>query len=334
MFFSPFHFLRPFWLWALIPALLLLWLLIQGLYKGGHWQEVCDEHLLPYLVTSTKKSLFKLPILFLGMAWILAILALAGPTWRFQPVPTFHIKEPLIVTFGLSPSLYATDMKPNRLKRAKYKIFDILGAHKEGETGMVVFSDEAYVVSPLTEDAKTIASLIPELEPNMMPTPGSRISLGLEKAKELLKQGQNPQQGTILLITDQIPEREDIKEARKLHQTGYIISVLALGSEEGTPIPTKANGFLTDDRGQVQLQKTDMAKLKELAQAGGGRFAIFSNNNEDIQKLLATSSFHSKTSEEKKTSLIWRDEGHWLILFILPLVLFAFRKSWFKEIIP
>ena len=94
---SEFHFLRPAWFLALLPALMLLVLLWR---RGGHavnWQGVISPVLLPHLLLENGNSLRRFPLLALGLGWLLAVTALAGPTWERQPQPVYRAPVDRIV---------------------------------------------------------------------------------------------------------------------------------------------------------------------------------------------------------------------------------------------
>ena len=82
--------------------------------------------------------------------------------------------------------MLATDIKPTRFERARFKLKDLLGHFVEGETALIVYAGDAFVISPLTHDPVTIASLLTGLHPNIMPLPGSRSDLAIELAADLL----------------------------------------------------------------------------------------------------------------------------------------------------
>lgn len=75
----------------------------------------------------------------------------------------------------------ALDVSPSRLERAKYKIFDILRRIKEGQVGMIVFSSELFVVSPLTSDVNTIENLVTVINSDIVSVQGHNIYKSLKK---------------------------------------------------------------------------------------------------------------------------------------------------------
>ncbi len=322
-----FHFLRPAWLFALLPLLVLL-LLLRQQQQGDSWQHICDPHLLPHLLVNRQRVFRRWPFYTLALAWIIAVCSLAGPTWQRSPQAVYKTQQARIIILDLSPSMYATDLKPSRIARARYKILDILKRSQEGQMGMVVFSSEAYTVSPLTNDAQTIAAMVPSLDPNIMPVGGSNIAAGLEKAEQLFKQADSSY-GSILLLTDSPVTKTDLTAAQQTHQQGYDISILGVGTPQGSPIPA-GTGFMQDKNGGIIISKLNSKTLAKLANVGGGTYTSFTANNQDIDRLLRQSTQRSnlKAQKTKQQTKLWKDQGYWLVLLLLPLALLAFRRGW------
>lgn len=326
------HFLRPYWFIGIIPLLLIIWILHQHLKQHDNWKQMIDAPLLEHLLIFPNSTKNYWPILLLGLMWFISLFALAGPTWEQRPQPLYQNQSAKIILMDLSPSMLAKDINPDRLTRAKYKVLDILKGYREGQTGMAVFTSEAYTVSPLTHDTHTIALMVPELSPEIMPVLGNNIGAGLTEAEKLLQQS-HAKSGTILLITDSTPTENDQLIAAKIHTAGYDISVLGVGTVEGAPIPDNANVELQQD--PLVLAKLDIPGLEQLADAGGGRFSSFTNTDADIQYLLAPTLQKSAIDKAKlqNNTNLWIDEGRWFILFILPFALLAFRRGGFLELL-
>jgi Ca-activated chloride channel family protein len=199
---DTFHFLRPEWLWGFLPLVGLLFFLARRKATAQLWESVCDAHLLPHVLVGTTGAKSSSPIILLGLGWTLALVALAGPVWSQLPQPVFRAESALVIVLDVSRSMDAQDLAPSRLTRAKHKILDILQLRKEGQTALVIFSGESFVVSPLTDDARTMKTLVQTLETNLMPVQGSRPDLALKRGNELLEQAGIPG-GDLLLITDE-----------------------------------------------------------------------------------------------------------------------------------
>ncbi len=177
--FTEFHFIRPYWLLALIPAIAVLILLLRGKLNQGNWSQVCDAELLPFVLQDRVANQSRFSLFLAMFSSLLVIFALAGPTWEKIPAPVFRNQAALVIALDLSHSMDANDIKPSRLIRARYKINDILKQRKDGQTALLVYAGDAFTVTPLTDDNETIASQISALTTGIMPRQGSNALLAL-----------------------------------------------------------------------------------------------------------------------------------------------------------
>ncbi|MDT3776258.1 VWA domain-containing protein [Nitrospira sp. MA-1] len=326
---SMFHFLRPEWLWGLLPLFGLFLLAARSGRTAQIWESVCDTHLLPHLLVGTEGATHRMPLVLLGLGWTVAVFALAGPVWSQLPQPVFRAESALVMVLDLSRSMDVQDVTPSRLTRAKHKILDMLKARKEGQTALVVYAGESFVVSPLTDDVNTMVPLVQSLETELMPSQGSRTDLALQKAHELL-QHVGQAKGEVLLLTDGEGDPATLNMAEELRRQGKRVSVLGVGTVDGAPIP-EIGGFLKDQDGAVVIPKLDIPSLQAIARVGGGRYATVTADDQDINRVLPSSmptrALSSSTSEQRTTDL-WREEGPWLVLLLLVLALPAFRPGW------
>ena len=329
---AEFHFVRPFWLLLLPLGIWLVWRLARGSASAGRWQTWVDEALQPLVLTAADSALRGKRWLLTGAATAcaVAILALAGPTWERMPVPALRSSEALVVVLDLSRSMDAGDVEPSRLERAKLKLLSLLQRRDSGQTGLVVFSAHAFTVTPLTTDTRTIAALVSSLSSDIMPSRGSYPEAGINRAAQLLRQAA-ASRGEILLVSDSAVSPAAIEMARELRSEGMILHVMAVGTAQGGPIPQAGGGFLADGRGQVVVNRVDLAALQRLAEAGGGQFSGLTPDDRDLDRLFSGASSPSGVlgddGEELRTE-IWRDQGVWLVLVLLPLLALSFRRGW------
>ncbi|MEF3073455.1 VWA domain-containing protein [Methylobacter sp. Wu1] len=324
---AEFHFIRPYWLLALIPFGVMLVLMLRSKLRQGNWSAVCDTALLPYLLQEKAVGQSRWPLAAGAVGALLAIIALAGPTWERQPAPVFRNDSALVIALDLSLSMDAADIKPSRLTRARYKIADILKQRKDGQTALLVYAGDAFTVTPLTDDTDTIASQLEALNTNIMPSQGSNTAMVLEKALELFRQA-GLQKGQLLLVTDGVAVDETLPAVKSLGS--YRLSILGVGTAEGAPIALPDGGFLKDEQGDIVVTKLNADELAKLAQAGHGIFQSITADDSDIDTLLAAldKPVRQQGAEKKKGSLDqWQDMGPWLLLLVLPLAALTFRKG-------
>ncbi|MDH3375429.1 MAG: VWA domain-containing protein [Gammaproteobacteria bacterium] len=323
-----FHFLRPWW-WLALP---LGWMLIMGLWRrqtgGDSWRTVCDSHLLPHLLVGPNGGVVRVPYVLLGIAWLLVVFALAGPSWRQDEQPVFRTLAARVIVLDVSRSMDAADVTPSRLARAKFKAADILSRAADRQTGLVVFAGAAFTVSPLTDDANTLLNLLRVLNTDVVPVQGGDTAAGLRRAEELLRSARATT-GEAIVITDSVAPDMDAAAAA-IAARGFRVSVLAAGTAAGAPIPLAGGGFLKDSQGAIVLPRTDFELLRQLAEAGGGKFVRMTADDSDIDALLQDPIVVPTTMsrDRRHTEVRYRDEGPWFVLLLLPLAALAFRRGW------
>ncbi|WP_417438229.1 VWA domain-containing protein [Idiomarina sp.] len=323
---NEFHLLRPWWLLALIPVVLLYWRLLYSQKHQAGWHQWLPGHLSKVLVKSGSQPSLWPAHRFLLIS-VLATLALSGPTWERLPQPVYQLESGQVVIMDMSPSVLADDISPNRLTRMRYKAIDLVRAGLDGDTGLIAYADDAFIISPLTADNRNLMNLIPSLSPDIMPAQGSEPQLALELADELLKNAGYPQ-GDIYWLTDGISSSELNQLSSYLRSIEHRVSILAVGTEEGAAIRDSSGRLLKDDN-QVIIAKTYPSRLSDLASITGGAFSSVTADNSDIDKLInqAPLTREGKDGDEQQQGDAWRDMGPYVALFILPIMLFSWRRG-------
>jgi Ca-activated chloride channel family protein len=329
---ESFHFLAPLWLLALIPSGWLAWHVCRPGVGDNPWRRIVDAPLLPLLMTRSMATANRTAGWLLAFGWVLAVLALANPTWEREPRRLFQTTAARVIVLNLSRSMDAADLAPSRLLRARYKIEDVLAQSTEGQTGLVVYSGDAFTVSPLTRDVNTIHALLKALDPSIMPTQGSRTDLGLLKAGELLHQS-GSSSGQVLLVTDGVvPDDAAAAEraAKQLRSEGYRVSILGIGTDAGTGSSAAQTGVTGNGVNRAAIPTLDTATLRSVAQAGGGTYQPISESGEALKTLLSDPSVldtgHAAASDTMAQS--WKQCGPFLVLLLLPLAALGFRRNW------
>jgi len=327
---ADFHFLRP---WALLALAMLplLWLAARrsGRDAGG-WRAAVDAHLLPYLIEGSDGEASRTPRVLAALGWLIACLALAGPAWEREPMPLLRNEAARVFALELSPTMLAQDVKPNRLDRARFKLDDLLARSRDSQTALIGYAGEAFVAAPLTDDAGTVRHLVESLDPSTMPVPGNATGRAIDKAVALIEQA-GLHHGQIVLVAD-AADGGALAAARRAHAKGFDISVLGVGTAAGAPVALAQGDFLKDSGGNVVLARLDESALRELAGAGGGRYATLAADRSDIDVLLPDDARvdAAKAADAGNDALgnRWRDRGPWLLLALVPIALLGFRRGW------
>ncbi len=331
---SQFHFLRPLWLLALIPALFFFSRLWRLDAQGSAWHKVIDQSLLPYLLSASKSTSQRLPLILLIAAWVISVLALAGPTWSKQTQPVQERQEALVIVLDLSLGMFANDQDPNRITVARRKIMDLLDTRREGQTGLVVYAGEAHMVTPLTDDSVTIRAMIPALSPNIMPVVGNNPAEAIAMANSLMDDAAAVN-GRILLITANVPRDQNADIQDILSHNRYPLHIIGVGTPRGAAIPVSNGEVLRDNSGQVVVSAMDRGNLQALSSSLNGRYSDISINASDLETVLSDSLLRGDDDsylESEEEVELWRDAGPWLLILLLPLCALCFRRGWVLQL--
>ena len=303
-FFNNFHFLRPWLLLLLVLPLFIYTRYYKMSDLQSSWQKVIDKRLLSYLLvkgSAQKRKIYTVSCLF---AMLVAIIASAGPSFQKIEVPAFEVQNPLMIALNMSSDMKETDIAPNRLSRAKYKIDDLLKLLKGMQAGLMVYSSEPFVISPLTDDMKILQNLLPAIDYDIMPANGDRLDRAIKLGVERIKSsGFN--QGNMIIFTPDVGQKFDLAISEAKNAISQNIKVNIVG-----------------------VTSTANEKLKMVADAGNGVYWNIKNDDRKIAEFANMLNTENKTLEQSKNlRTIWRDAGWYLLIIPLICCLVLFRKG-------
>ena len=322
-----FHLLRPELLWALgICPVVALALWFRRAHQGD-WSRVIDADLLPFLLPDQTEAARRVSVWIPTFLLALIILAAAGPSLQRVELPVIKRADALVIVLDMSASMLAADVQPSRIQRARQKVLDLLETRNEGVTGLVVFAGDAHVVTPLTDDTRTIANLMPALSPTMMPLPGANAASAIQMAADLLITA-GAQGGQILLMTDGLPSFDTGAVKTTLEDSGATLAILAIGTPSGAPIPLPNGGFLKDDAGEIVIPALDRGGINAIASELGAAYREITLDEADIEALTERDLLvtEGELDLDRQTDA-WQDQGYWLAALVALLLLPAFRKG-------
>ena len=302
---ANFHFLRPWALLLLALPLFFYWRYFRGIKNKSSWEGVVDRNLLGFLLIKGSSKQRK-ALVYLAYAGIIgAVLALAGPSWKKKEVPSLAPENPVMLLLNLSTDMAGKDITPNRLSRAKFEISDLLSQLRNVQTGLIVYSDEPYLISPITDDARLIGNLLPAVDFEIMPSNGDRLDRALALAVEKFRNAGYPD-GNIVIFSSDVGQRFDLalEEAEKAAAAGYRVSVVDVASAANE-------------------------KLRLISQKGRGVYALISPDDTDVrqiaERIAADVSDELKISENLRST--WEDYGYYLVIIPLLCCLYFFRRG-------
>lgn len=320
--------LRPLWLLPLPLLAWLLWRLWHRERASGRWQLLLPAAFHQVLLKGGDGRSSRLPWVALGLAWLLAIGALLGPSWQRVEQSNQKPADPLLVVLELTPQMLASDGHPNRLEQARRKLLDLLEARRDAQTAIIVYAGSAHSLVPLSDDLATSRNLLEALKPSLMPEPGRRADLAVERALQMLDQAQLGQ-GRILLIGSALDEQERSGIRQALEKRAVPLLILGVGSREGAPVVQEDGSFLKDQRGAILVPRLDARSLRDTAESNGGRYTQIRVDDDDLRRLGLFDAPQALRAAQEPTQLDSHvDQGYWLLLPLLLLAACAGRRGW------
>ena len=299
---SEFHFLRPFWLLAVLPVLGVWWRLWRRQDHVASLRRVVDPHLLEHLLVGKERQRRLGPIHLLFGVWVLSAVALAGPTWLREPSPFADDQAGLVVLLKVSGTMNATDVQPSRLARAKHKLRDLLELREGAATGLIVYSGSAHLVMPLTRDDRIISTMVEDLTPELMPSDGDALKEAMRLAQTLFERAGVP--GSLLVMADSVSPSQ----------------VAAIGNGE-VALPAQ---FLAVQSSSAPLD-TGMERVATVLDAPLVRLTVDQADVEEVAR-RARSRIVTVTSDQGGDR--WADLGYGLLPLIALCALMWSRRGW------
>jgi Ca-activated chloride channel family protein len=307
--FSQFHFAQGAWLWGLlaIPVVLLLYVFLHGAEGAERLERFADRHLLPHLIKSsaTARTNVRWTLLLWSLAWLCGVVAMAGPSWSYTQEQTYEPARDLVIVLDLSQSMNATDVEPSRIARAREKIEDLMDMSHDDSIGLIAYAAVPHMITPLTDDFRTIKNLLPELNTSLVTIQGDRLKPALQMAAGMLKDEVGDEKSILVISDGGFQERDIVGLVQAAgNATIYTMGVGAPGSG---------------------LQAS---RLQTLATAGHGIYVEANYTDSDTRTILSrmgVANFRARMSGQSVRN--WKERFYVPALILALLLLPLFRKG-------
>lgn len=217
---------------------------------------------------STARRMVRNGLMLLSLAALVA--ALARPQLQDRKEATNEAKGiEAMIALDISNSMLAKDLSPNRLQFAKLTLHRLLDHLAESKVGVVVFAGNAYMQLPITTDLAMAKKLVDDATPDMLSNQGTAIASAIDLSLGSFSNRRDVGKAIIVFTDGENHEGDALTAAKKARDQGVKVYTIAVGSEEGAPIP-QDDGYLMDAEGKMVLSKSNPQMCKEIAQAGDG----------------------------------------------------------------
>ena len=315
-FLGDFHFIRPAWLF-LVPVVVWAWWRIRTLQDPLRgWRAVIEPELLAVLTVgrianpsgddanaSGRNGIASYSSWDSGgmcVAWLLAVIALAGPTWWPEPSPFADDPVPVMLVLKAGETMDLADLAPSRMERARLKIADFAAERTGQPLGLVAYAGSSHLVLPPTRDTSIVAAMAAEISPAIMPQPGDELAKSLGLAAQTLGDAG----GSIVVLADTVPSGSEsaLREFRSRNRLPVHFLAVA---RAGTP---------------------ELAAVDSAASALGADVTLMTTDSSDIVSLVRRTAKGPVAVAVDGQAVRWAEAGWWLLPALALLSLGTFRR--------
>lgn len=228
---------------------------------------------------------------------ILLIIALAGPKVGTEVREVKRQGIDIMVVLDVSKSMYAEDVRPSRLDKAKFEILRMMDRLTGDRVGLIVFTGEALQLAPLTADYAAFRLYLSLADPSSMPSTTTDFAAALAAAIEAFDSASSQQQEAarvMLIVSDGEDHGTNVSEYREaLASRGIFIYTVGIGTTAGGTIPLydertgRLQDYVRDSAGQVVTTRLNATILRELAEAGRGTYYEISRSSDGMDGFIA-----------------------------------------------
>jgi Ca-activated chloride channel family protein len=253
------------WLLAAVPLFFLLRWLIRFRFNQKLPVAVSSKD-----ISSSWFNLIRLlPEFVFMIAVMLMVVALARPQSNNEKVEQWTEGIDIMIALDISQSMEIEDLKPNRLESVKRVAEQFIDGRVQDRIGLVVFSGDAFSLSPLTTDYKLLKSYLKDISFEMIDNKGTAIGSALAVSINRMRESDSKSKVCILLSDGESNAGNiDPITAAKLATVHNIKIYTIIAGREGL-VP-----FGKDFFGNPRMIESavDESTMREIANIGGGKF--------------------------------------------------------------
>ena len=264
--------------------------------------------LVPFFIYRNFRS-YRIHIFGYMLSFIFITIALSRPVLPQKPIENEQVLSDVVVAVDLSYSMQAHDISPTRLSFAKETLASLVKHNSKSRYGVLGFTTNAIILSPLTQDSELLLHLFSSLDEKLIITKGSSIMPALVLARKLSKS----KHLSVVLLSDGGDEVDYSDEAAFAKKEGLVVNTFMIGTKSGTTLHLENGEILKDEIGDIVVSRLN-ENISVISNASGG---VSTDNYDDLLSALA-----SQNDEyfKSKSTLIQNLELFYYFIFLALLI--------------
>ncbi len=292
-----------------------------------YWKVFRKPELFYPPIQLRSQSIPRILIYLLGACgWVLISYSLSYPKDPLGYAPNTTEVNDIFVVVDVSRSMLAEDFKPNRFEAAKERLKEFVQLYPQDRIGLVIFSEQAFTLLPLTTDLKLVEQSIDQIKMGPLGS-GTNIgdALGLAVARATTSQSKNK---VIILLTDGVSNVGNIsplQAAEKAKEMKIKVYTIGMGSDKNAKIPLPHSVFGM----RYQLipgGSVDLETLQRISKMTGGR-SYSAEDGKALKQVLQEIEKLERTKIDNNNQLIYKEKYYsYLLMGFLILFLAQFLR--------
>jgi Ca-activated chloride channel family protein len=285
---SHLQFAQPHWLWigALCCAVTVVLLARAARLRRRAVAALAGARFVT--TVGRGRRLAKQVLVVAGIA--ATFVALARPLGGFRWEEERRDGIDLMFAVDTSKSMLTTDLRPDRLTRAKLAVSDLLRKFPGERVGLIAFAGEAFVQAPMTIDHAVFGEALDALDTSIIPRGGTDIATPIRAAVEAMATEPDRRKLLVILSDGEDLQGEALAAAKEAAHAGLVIYTVGVGTRSGDLIPVEHDGqrdVVRDAEGHFVTSRLDEQTLRQLAEITGGAYAPLGASGQGLETLYS-----------------------------------------------
>lgn len=257
-----------------------------------------------------------------GLALLFLAISLMSPYWGRMEQQISKLGREVYILLDVSASMNTEDIQPSRIEKVKKEVRRMIGKLKGDKIGLIVFTSDAYVQCPLTNDQKAVLLFLDLVGTYQFANTGTSFRSALAMALDRFINTEKSARKTtrsIVLISD----GEDFGEnytsvVDRLKDNDISVFTVGVGTYAGGKVPNirrgKRKGYKRNDDGSPAISQLKDQTLRDIADQFGNEYHAIDDQIDNLDPITDQIKLLSATVMERENRLTSVNRYQWFLV--------------------